>query len=227
MKVNIGKHATWVGPYQLAEKILFWKDRNSKAVENLGKFLAYGSTKYEPRIGDDVDPKQTWLYNFLEWIYENKKRKVTVRIDPWDTWNADETLAIIILPLLKQYKNRHDGGPCVDDSDVPEGMGLRASEAPPKESEWDVDENHFKRWEWVLDEIIWAFEQLQPDCDWDSQYQSGTIDYISEPTENGCYRLTHGPNHTAKFDSEGYKAHKDRIQNGLRLFGKFYCSLWD
>lgn len=227
MKVNIGKHVSWLGPYQLAEKILFWKDKNSDVVGNLGKFLAYGTVKYDPSETSSLRPKQTWLYNFLEWIYEKKKRTIKVKIDPWDTWNADETLAIIILPLLKQYKEHHDGGPCVDDSDVPEGMGLRASEAPPKESEWDVDENHFKRWGWVLDEIIWAFEQLQPDCDWDSQYHSGTIDYVTEPLENGSYRLAHGPNHTAKFDSEGYKAHRDRIQNGLRLFGKFYSSLWD
>ena len=27
MKVFIGKHVDWFGPYQLAEKILFWKDK--------------------------------------------------------------------------------------------------------------------------------------------------------------------------------------------------------
>jgi hypothetical protein len=39
--------------------------------------------------------------------------------------------------------------------------------------------------------------------------------------------MVDGPNHTAKFDVEGYQAHSKRIDNGLRLFGKYYRGLWD
>ena len=33
------------------------------------------------------------------------EQQVSVRIDPWDTWSMDDTLAQIILPMLKQLKN--------------------------------------------------------------------------------------------------------------------------
>jgi hypothetical protein len=48
--------------------------------------------------------------------------------------------------------------------------------------------------------------------------------------ENGkptLYTFEEGPNHTAKFDIEGYQKHHDRINNGTRLFGKYYKNLWD
>jgi hypothetical protein len=47
--------------------------------------------------------------------------------------------------------------PHTDDEDVPEY--LRSHMAQPKEHEWDTDSLHFMRWDWILDEMIWAFEQ--------------------------------------------------------------------
>ena len=75
---------------------------------------------------------------------------------------------LILLPVHRgirhnQYmlqdciQTRFKLAPLVDDEDVPEE--LRSTAAPAKENDWDVDENHFKRWDWVLDEMIWAFEQ--------------------------------------------------------------------
>jgi len=32
--------------------------------------------------------------------------------------------------------------------------------------------------------------------------------------------------HTSTLDKEGFAAHHERIQNGLRLFGKYYRALW-
>jgi hypothetical protein len=34
-------------------------------------------------------------------------RRITVNIDRYDTWSMDHTLALIILPLLLQYKENH------------------------------------------------------------------------------------------------------------------------
>jgi hypothetical protein len=36
-----------------------------------------------------------------------------------------------------------------------------------------------------------------------------------------------GPNDTYKADYEGMKKVHDRMNNGFRLFGKYYRSLWD
>jgi molybdopterin molybdotransferase len=52
-----------------------------------------------------------------------------------------------------------------DDIDVPEE--LRSTSAPPKENEYDTDANHFARWDWVMDEMIFAFEYQLKDTTFD------------------------------------------------------------
>jgi len=143
----------------------------------------------------------------------------------------DSSLSRIILPMLKQLETTKHGAPHVEDEDVPEGLNLRSTEAPAKENEWDTDENWHKRWDWVLAEMIWTFEQLT--SDWDSQYHTGEFDRISTPCawdDKGkptMYSWDKGPNDTSEFDIEGYTKHDKRISNGLVLFGKYYRGLWD
>jgi hypothetical protein len=55
-----------------------------------------------------------------------------------------------------------------------------------------------------LNEIIWCFEHLHPDNDWEDAFH----------TDKG-------------FDQEGYRAIEERIANGLRLFAKYYRGMWD
>ena len=238
MKVYIGPYKNWFGPYQLAEKMLFWMDKDKdERVHNFGEWLAHGSVEPEPefRTGMDIVSRKkrpnTLLYRFLLWIESKRKRKVKIRIDPYDTWNMESTLAMIIVPMLKQLQETKHGAPLVDDEDVPEH--LRSTSAPPRENEWDVDGNHFLRWDWVMDELIWTFTQLHPDTDWEDQYRTGEYDLRSVPCkwdEDGkptMYEMKDGPNHTAKIDHDGMTAHQARINNGLRLFGRYFQNLWD
>jgi len=152
MKVKIGNYKSYIGPYQIAQAICFWAPRiedkygfkrSQDWVHNFGEWLA---GKHE----------DSWLTQFCRWVDEKRKRTVKIQIDPWDSWNADETLAMIILPVLKQLRVSAHGSGLVDDEDVPDS--LKRSSAPPTENEWDVDENWHKRWEWVLGEMICAFE---------------------------------------------------------------------
>jgi hypothetical protein len=240
MKVIIGKPKNWFGPYQLAELLCFWakpvKDEfgtESKPewVHDFGEWLAYGSLPKKPEVGElyDMfhdDREITLLYKVLTWIHSKREQKVCIRIDPWDTWSMDSTLAPIILPMLKQLKTSKHGAPFVDDEDVPEH--LRSTAALPKEDEHDVDGNHFARWDWILDEMIFAFECKAGDKkDWEDQFYQGVADHKWKKLENGYSELVQGPNHTYKCDLEGLKAFDDRIQKGLILFGKYYRSLWD
>jgi len=39
--------------------------------------------------------------------------------------------------------------------------------------------------------------------------------------------MIEGPNHTEVHDKNGRKEYEKRIQNGFRLFGVYYQSLWD
>ena len=116
------------------------------------------------------------VYNIFNWIwFDRRTQKVKVRIDKWDTWSMDCTLAPIILPMLKQLKATTHGYP-----------------ADLTEQEWD----------YVLDEMIWAFEQKCRD-DWMSDFNYN------------------------KWDREGADAHQKRMSQGFALFGKYYENLWD
>lgn len=157
----------------------------------------------------------------------NGERKISVKIDPWDTWSMDHTLALIIHPMLIQLHKTKHGAPFVDDEDVPEE--LRSSAAPPKENDYDTDDNHFKRWDWVLDEMIWAFTQILDD-DADSQFHSGKIDLQWKEVEVGgekFHEMLRGPNDTHVYDKEGHDAWQARKTNGLKLFGRYFEALWD
>jgi len=237
MKVRIGPYKNWFGPYQLAEVLCFWvRDvpdehgipRKPDWVHKFGEWLAHGSIKPEPRVGEirswDRDRPETWLYRFLQWIDGYRKRRISVRIDPWDTWNMNHTLALIVLPMLRQLNETKHGAPLVDDADVPEH--LRSTAAPPRENDWDTDDNHFARWDWVLDEIIWAFEQ-ELDDDADSQFYSGKADWQWKSLDNGFSQMLEGPDHTMQVDFDGFRSWQERKDRGFRLFGKYYSSLWD
>lgn len=157
----------------------------------------------------------------------NKERKIKVQIDPWDTWSMDHTLALIIHPMLIQLRNTKNSAGSVNDEDVPEG--LRSTSALPKKEEWETDSNFFKRWDWVLDEMIWAFAQILDD-EIEYSFHTGKHDTIWEPTEingNAVYEMKKGPNDTHVFDKEGWEKWNARKQNGFRLFGKYYQALWD
>lgn len=214
MKIYIGPHTRWFGPYQLAEKILFWKDKHKDdSVRDFGERLA------------NIKP----LASFLTWLYDRKNRKIEVRVDGYDVWNADHTLALIIVPVLKKLKEQKHGAPHVDDRDVP--VNLRRSAAPELTEEQKnmghTDELWQARWEWVLDEMIWAFEQ-HANPDWEDQFHSGETDWVFDKTETDGYtELKRGPNHTFKVDRRGMLRHRARMRNGRRLFAKYYESLWD
>jgi len=157
----------------------------------------------------------------------NAERKISIKIDPWDTWSMDHTLSLIIHPLLIQLKNTTHGSPLVDDEDVPEE--LRSTSAPPKEKEWDTDDNHHKRWEWALDEMIWAFAQKIDDRAED-QFHTGKVDIKFDKVNidgEDLYEMVKGPNDTHVFDREGWEKWNERKRNGFRLFGKYFESLWD
>ena len=201
MKVYINKYRdNWLSPYTILEKVFFWRE-----IDYDEPIIDKWSTRLEPfclglqKALNILNPKINY-----------------VKIDPWDTWSMDHTLAYMVVPMLKQLQATKHGAPFVDDEDVPEE--LKSISAPPKENEYDVDGNHFKRWDWVMDEMIWAFEQkLKDDAteqffDW-SEAEKGEklLDQVSK----------------LKVDEEGLKAHQERMKNGFRLFGKYYEGLWD
>ena len=84
-------------------------------------------------VGDAVQ----FLYDVLNRLwFDRRTQTVNVRIDKWDTWSMDSTLAHVVLPMLKQLKSTQHGHP-----------------ASMSEEEWDN----------ILDEMIFAFENKLKD----------------------------------------------------------------
>ena len=221
MKVYFGKYRYhWISPYTIMERVLFWKQWTDP------EFDLYD---------DKNDAYTNWLVPVCQVIHKLldivHPEISYVKIDRYDTWSMDRTLSLIILPMLRQLKATKHGAPHVDDKDVPKE--LRSTSAGPKENSWDTDDLWFERWDWVMDQMIWSFEQLQPDSDWEDQFHTGVSDVKSVACEwdkDGkptLYEMKRGPNDTRKWDKKGYLAYDARIQQGLELFGKYYRGLWD
>ena len=175
-----------------------WEDKNQ--------------TKYES-ILEWLEDKIQSFYNIFNRIwFDRREQKIKIKIDPWDTWGLDHTLTLIIIPLLKQLKATKHGSPFVDHKDVPDH--LLPSDEEKNLKEWETDSNFHLRWEWVISEMIWTFEQLRDD-NWQEQY-------IKFKDSDNLFNME-----LEHKDEIGLKKHQERINNGLRLFGKYYINLWD
>ena len=202
MKVYLSKYRYhWISPYTVLEKVFFWREID-----------------YDEPIIDKWSDRLTPICQGIQKVLDFIHPKINyVKIDRWDTWSMDYTLSHVVVPMLKQLKVTKHGAPFVDDEDVPEE--LKSTSAPPKENDYDTDENHFKRWDWALNEMIWAFEQ-----NLDTNSEEKFFDHAEWDEKEKDF----GKNlHKIKIDQPGLKAHQDRKANGFRLFGKYYQGLWD
>ena len=147
-----------------------------------------------------------------------RSRKVKIKYHDYDTWNLDYTLALIIAPGLKQLKATNHGFGHVDDEDLPT-VCLK-------------DASGEERWEWLMDEMIWAFEQHGDEDDTDQYHHNrDQLEMVFTDASGGRiarFNDQKDPNKPAYFrDDEGLKKHVERKANGRRLFAKYYESLWD
>ena len=205
MKIYINKYRNhWLSPYTILEKVCFW-EKDKDAFYNLEE---HPNNKYQKWV-DRLEPVCVGFQKFLDIVHPKIDY---VKIDYWDNCNMDSTLAPIILRMLKQLKEHKHGSVIVDLEDVPEHLRCDSTEEWDNQKCFDFYREHevkegdrdiHARWDWVLDEMIWAFEQL---CDYDNDKEF----YSGE-----------------KFDVKGYEKHHNRINNGTRLFGKYYRNLWD
>jgi hypothetical protein len=225
MKIYISNYRDhWISPYTILKAVCFWERDDDVFYDHEDT----GKGRYVKWV-NFLTPICLALQKFLEFVHPRIKY---IKIDRYDTWSMDYTLADIVLPMLRQLKESKHGSPYVDDKDVPKGLGLRSTEAPAKENEWDTDDNHHKRWDWVLGEMIFAFE-CKVDDSWQDAFRSGDFDYKTvacawdETGKATMYKWEDGPNHTYKCDYAGMKKVEKRIQNGFALFGRYYQNLWD
>ena len=193
----------YIGPYS-------WKFINAYKIQDWIMEKKYTTQKWwnmEPEQMDRFDlfvdrvaeGLQFVLDKTINKITDRERRNIKVRIDKYDTWSMDHTLALIIHPMLVQLKNTNHGYFTSDPEDVPH-LG--------KGDEVDFGHNDslaYDRYNWIMDEMIWTFNTLKSDEDHKHFFNEETGEY----------------------NFEGQKEHDDRISNGLRLFGKYFRGLWD
>ena len=246
MKAYISNYRNhWISPYTMLDYLFFWTDWSrcsrgwtlTDTLEDDRQTLAGAKSRYveRPEWTDRWADRLTPISRVIQWVLDRVHPEIRyVKIDRWDTWSMDHTLGYMALPMLRQLQATKHGSPLVDDEDVPEH--LRSTAAPAKENEWDTDDNHHLRWDWVMAEMIFAFEHRLDDS-WQDQFREGEIDMLWVPVdadgnevpkgEHKYYQMERGPKDTYKCDYDGIRQVEERIQNGFRLFGKYYQALWD
>jgi hypothetical protein len=196
MKVYISNYRDhWLSPYKILEKVVFWKNWEEISYEE----------PWVEKWSDRIEPFSVALRKVLDFIHPKIDY---IKVDRYDSWNADCTMARLCLPIMKQLKESKHGSGHIKDEDVPEH--LRSTNCPPKEDEWDTDELYHERYKWVMEEIVWALgEVADPEQSWEQSF------------------FNQQPGMELKFDREGYMEYSARIDNGLRLFGIYFRTFWD
>lgn len=162
---------------------------------------------------DKFDKFIVKLDSFVQAVYDrtinkyldNKQRKIKVKVHKYDCWSADITLAYVILPILKQLKETKHGSPFVSPDDVPQRLRPTLEEIVAYNTNGKTDDNFHDRWNFVLNEMIWTFEQL-----------------VTDDAEDQFYEPS-----TRQFKEPEWTEYNKRIEYGCRMFGKYYRSLWD
>lgn len=208
MKVKIKPYANYYGTYQIVEPVLKFFKFNEDTIDAVANYCA------NTRLGE--------YYNHIagKIMEYNENNRYKIVIDDYDTYNVDLTLAHIIVPLLKRFKEKTNGAPFVP-------FELRPDHLIPKDTQVEPgfqDEFYFEAWDYALDEMIFAFNSKLEN--WEDQFYSGEADYDYRDLPNGLVEVVEGKNHSHKFDKEGYTKYYDRIQKGFDLFGHMYQSLW-
>jgi hypothetical protein len=217
MKVSIGKYIHFWGPYQIMDLLFFWHEKY--ASKELTK-------RWDYVLHDKLSTwlASTWFANLCQWIHDKRDRKVKIHIDNYDVWNMNHTLALIIVPMLKKLKEEKQGCPWSYHEDGPWYYKFNDYMS---EHNWSEEGSYSHgRWEWIMSEMIWAFEEVIKDDE--SQYwlENGEIDWeAGEYDENNCKPLVWKKKSVVLWDS--LNAHHKAIDNGLRLFGRYYRNLWD
>ena len=206
MKVNIGPYLNWVGPYQLADLLQYIGVSEDKC-HDIGKVLP------------------EWVNATCEWIYSKRHRKIKVKIDDYDVWSLDSTLAYIIIPALNKIKDDKHGTPLLDVYSQTSESSQGSFDFYANDDYMASDENS-RQWQEILDKMIWAFEQINED--WEDQYTivNPEIDFTKYPEDEGKMVVPLRWKVKGEIDWEGRLQHMKKIEEGLALFGEYYQTLW-
>lgn len=90
-------------------------------------------------------------------------RQMDITVHSYDTWNLDHTLGVIIEAALRKFIAEPHGAPFVYNEDVVQNL-----HRPEGMEDWVCDEFWYERWEYVLGEMLYAFEYGNQDNSYDT-----------------------------------------------------------
>lgn len=173
-------------------------------------------------------------------------REIQVKIDSWDTWNLDYTLAQIILPALVEFKKLIIGYP--SDFSIPGSEDYEQQSCFDfyREGAQEFNSAPSEHWKMIIDKMIWSFEHIagkhsgeNDSQDWQELYteqnpvikKGKTIEDIFEAIDtkdkNKGYIFSKDYYEVEKITNwEGINRHEEKIREGLMLFAKYYQHLW-
>ena len=221
MKYITRKPVNWFGPYQL-----FYP------VEKFLIKLGYTEDQAFDFVHDIVEhiPNRPFelIHKFRCSLPWNKQ---VVKIDKWDTWNMDTTLAHIILPMLKQLKETKHGIPCEFAEVGGENWNSQLCfDFYSEDTNQLFEEKAVARWDEVMDKMIWSFEQklldaTSEDAYWEPYWEDMGPD--EEVPETSVYNQLGIDHPRKKINQEKMEEYRRRVDEGFELFGKYYQNLWD
>ena len=195
-------------------------------------------------ISENLCKPIQFILNIINKVDEYLMAKNTIKIHHYDTWSTPDTLSLIVLPMLLQLKKTKHGAPIVDDEDLPESLRYTPEELE-KIKKNECVQKFWDRWDYVIDRMIYSFDYLANNKENEKIEEFTTIDNdalflrFGEKAENtlDLYKITEkngvgfsgGKNGTRYYslDYEKIKEHEEYVDEGFKLFGKYYRNLCD
>lgn len=210
MRVHIHRYRdNWIGPYAILKKINYQSPRIHRLAGRLMPFC-------------------NWLFRFRNRWFSTNTVKVHVTFD--DIVHADQTLAFVILPVLKLYRLNVSNFPIIDESDLPnelrairEEIGVNDDDsssivvdAAYSEEDCDVED----------DETGTVILHHDGFFDKEMMYHRRSPSNEELGIHQWCWILDEMIWTFETIISDEMHYDRVRVCNGLRLFGKYYMNLW-
>ena len=148
--------------------------------------------------------KPRWWFQSICYWFRKKKHILTTGFPHEQSICFSSELTKWALPRLKFLRNNTQGYPHSLDED-------------------ENSDNGLQKWRDILDKIIWSLENIDnepmptPPADYDHsckviKYDDGSTEYDSLDKRS--------------WDWTAVEHHREKVQEGLDLFGKYYLELW-
>lgn len=146
-----------------------------------------------------------------------------------DCFNLDGTLGRVIVAALEAFKLQEYAGFTVEEQDLPEHLRyeepVMINGSYTERGLMGTDPLRQERFEWVINEMIFAFKSCysgEGEDFWiDDPNYDPNADFLID-NEEGSLTI----NSQLDIDQEKQAAYNKRIQNGLNMFSKYYKALW-